>query len=88
MAFLLGTKGNAFLLTSPILGTVAGGAVQNNKPSQKTARNSKVLSSPAYVEGYRKAARSKKLINSISASAIGGLVGALSGLVYANNSPE
>lgn len=88
LTFLLGTENNALLLTAPAIGAILGSIVQDNRPKPKNARNSKVLANPSYIEGYRKTARSKKILNSIKSSVISGLVGATAGLiVHSNNQP-
>lgn len=87
LGFVFGADNNALLLTSPVFGALAGGAVTRNQPKPENARDPQVLSDPAYVDGYIKAARTKKILNSIKAGIVGGIVGSFTGLIYANNTP-
>lgn len=80
----LGSKNNALLMITPVAGTLIGSVTQNNRPKKKNARSERIIASPAYVEGYRKGARGKKIFNTIAASVIGGLAGGLIGLATAN----
>lgn len=85
ISFALASQGNGLFLTTPIFGTVSGTLSKANKPKPKNARNDEILASPAYVEGFRKGARSKKLLNSFLASLVGCAVGGTSGIIYLNN---
>tara|TARA_B100000508_G_scaffold141083_1_gene146150 strand:- start:4321 stop:4872 length:552 start_codon:yes stop_codon:yes gene_type:complete len=87
LGVFLGSKNSALLVVSPVVGTLAGSSTQNNRPKTKYARNEKVLQSPAYIEGYRKGARGKKIFNSIIASVAGGIAGGVVGLISANSQP-
>ncbi|MGB0402968.1 MAG: hypothetical protein ACPGEG_02655 [Salibacteraceae bacterium] len=88
LTFLMASDNNAFLLTAPVLGAILGSVVQDNRPKPKNARNPKVLSNPAYVEGYRKTARTKKILNSIKSAVIAGIVGTTAGLIVHSNKEE
>jgi hypothetical protein len=57
---------------------------QSNKPKPKDARSDRVLAQPAYVEGFRKGARGKKIIRTIGSSIVGMVVGGVAGFVVAN----
>lgn len=82
----LGSKNSALVIVTPVAGTLIGSATKNNKPKQKNARSEKILASPAYIEGYRKGARGKKIFHTIAASIVGGLAGGIVGLASANES--
>jgi len=82
----LGSRNSALVLVTPVAGTLIGSATQNNKPKKKNARSEKVLSSPAYIEGYRKGARGKKIFKTIAASVVGAVAGSIVGFATASQS--
>jgi hypothetical protein len=87
VAFWAGTYKSALVLTGPLAGTIAGSVAKGNTPKKEDARNEKILASAAYIEGYRKGARSKKVIRTIASSIVGMVVGGAAGFIVADSNP-
>lgn len=76
----MGSEGSALLILAPVVGTIGGTLVQKHEPKPELTRSKSYLKEPAYVLGYKKTARSKKIFNSIKSAVVGTLVGGAVGL--------
>lgn len=84
LAFYAGSQKSAVVLAAPLVGSIVGSLSYPNRPKAENARNEEVLKSPAYIEGYRKGARTKKVIRTIGTSIVGMIVGGIGGFIIAD----
>ena len=82
--FWMGTEESGLVVLSPLVGTIAGTLSQKHKPDPSKTRSKSYLKEPAYVLGYEKSARSKKVFNAIKGALVGSMVGATLGFATAN----
>ena len=81
----MGTEGSAVVVLAPVVGTIAGTVVQSHAPKPDMARSASYLKEPAYVLGFKKTARGKKVVNSIKSAVVGSIVGGAIGFGIYNS---
>lgn len=86
VAGYLGSQSSSLIVLTPIIGTVAGTITKRNFPKVNAELDPELVKHNSYMDGYKKAARGKKIIRSISGAIVGTIVGSTVGLIIANNS--
>ncbi len=86
-AFYAGYEGSGLVVLSPVLGTLAGSFTKKNRPTLKSDINPDYLNKPAYIMGYKKQAKARKVLNCIGIGIASATAGALAGLITRNNTP-
>ncbi|UTW63531.1 hypothetical protein KFE98_05095 [bacterium SCSIO 12741] len=86
-AFYAGYEGSGLVVLSPVVGTIAGSLTQRNGPTLKSDINPEYLNKPAYIMGYKKQAKARKVLNCIGIGIASATAGALAGLITGNNTP-
>lgn len=84
-ALYLGYEGSFFTLAAPLPGLLAGSVSKGRNPLASHASNEEYLAHTSYIEGYRDAARGRKVMAALKGALLGSAVGGITGFVIFNN---
>jgi len=83
LAALAGSQELAIVILAPIPGALIGSLTKGNMPSNIKANGGEPMNQAAYISGYEKSARMKKIFHCILGSVLGTAVGGVIGLTIA-----
>ncbi|MDE0771761.1 MAG: hypothetical protein OSB25_06095 [Salibacteraceae bacterium] len=83
LAALVGSQELAIVILTPIPGALIGSLTKGNMPANAKANGGEPMNQAAYISGYKKSARMKKILHCILGSVAGTAVGGVIGLTIA-----